>query len=491
MKPSRCMTAVLPVMFLVAAFAWPAHALMGLPPAAKADLRVLGCNRGALVFAFSVSGNATQTLCALDPRTGRELWRQGSSTHIWSALTTDDALYYEAGGTLYKRAITNGAVLWQTPLNALPVQEPALPFSFTRLGQATAARLLPSSLLPSSLRTRPTRTASQFHYTTPTFSGNSLLLARTGTAGSDCVVFHCFDDWLLLDPATGRLVKGGAGAPSGQIGAATLFEVNQGTGKVQIAVTEGKVVRPPACGATDGTRFDPADLTRSQSWLRHTDNRYRIFPFVGTNRDLVVLEDAPPRFTRLSTPAVTGKASGTWHFRPPHLLHLASRDSRYATADESSAPPLVELFDRAGHTSASFTPPAPKERTEWGLDWVGPSGGTSLCFNRWQAVSNGFGREPLADDLFVLQIPSLRLHRQIPIDPRPFVDGTRYAGREIHPAIEGTLVFVLTGSVTLPTMESAQLLYPLRIQAFDTSTGTLAWDKTEQVLVRRNATLRR
>src|SRR5262245_29192582 len=301
----------------------------------SAHFQLILCHCDALICSRYVSGDPVHHLFALDPRTGVALWRSMDSNRTWAAMADGRAVYHETGGTLFKRNLTNGVILWQTSLDSLPEQMPS--FSFLDLAERSYAKFVLGRSIPT-----PTR----LHYQAPILTGGKLLMVRSAWAGDGCVISRCFDDWRALDPATGRVLGGGAGQFKGQVGSAAVFQVRQ---RAAFAVQHGKQSNLHPFVVTSGEHLDAAQLV---TYYRPPTSHNSRQLFVDRDSSVLMFdEDRATSHVFLPQPFAHAKATGDC--RRTGLCILPRRTTRLTTRRVSRAGLSGSTFK--GNSSPAWT----------------------------------------------------------------------------------------------------------------------------------------
>jgi hypothetical protein len=186
--------------------------------------------------------------------------------------------------------------------------------------------------------------------------------------------------------------------------------------------------------------------------------------------------------TRLSSADLRSRASGNWKLLPNHLVHYLTRNHYYAAAGESKLPPTIDLFDTRGKLLSTWKASASSEPGVLGIDWTGPLGDKCVVFTGWRAMDSANSRQIATDDLLLFDIPTLRLRRVNKLGERPLIGGVR-SGRTFHTIAGCPYVFILTGDVTLYTMDAKTLPHELKVEAVDPASGQIIWCHREKVFL--------
>lgn len=449
-------------MVLFVAVELPSHGML-VPIEGRAELRILLATDSYVVCAVSVSGNPLDSVLAIEGRSGGVMWRTSASRVSKAGAGIDGMFWLIANDGIEKRSLSTGKVIWTSQLDSIPKQttEPRKSLKeraeelMEKIGIGDGSRAVTISAGSWC------QTPNSYRYSEPILTGSRVLLTREANWDSGgCVVMGCFEDWLLLDAATGKLVTGGSGGMFGKTYGTML--VGSRTGIFRVSRGDAEEIDISAL-----PRRSVVDARSASHYIEQLSSKESCaFELVTSVRDeMVYYDDRTRRMRAFALPKTRSEYQSQWVLMGSQLLRY-SQCSRH-DAPKTLTPMLwFELYDLDGKRLQEVEVPVSNE-TE-GLGWVNfvSKSADSVQFeHRGARIS--------------VAVPSLAVTSNRLIRPHL---GRSYGSEAMSPS--GDAIFETFGTTNFSKMPTVSFRYDLVLERRSPTNGGVRWRHVERVKVK-------
>jgi hypothetical protein len=424
-----------------------------VPMEGHATLDVLLVHGQTILCSKKVSGSEDE-LFALNSNTRTVQWRQEVKASGFTAVAeTNGAFYMFARDFLQKRDLQTGKLLWETRLDSIPQQKPALkPSLSTRVGPFG-------------------RTPNRYAYK-PVLSGSSLVVFREATRSSGCVIEGCFNDWLVFNRNTGKQASGGSGERLGEAGSSLLVDDVAGFGLIRNGQIQDLDIEE-----LNSSRFHnwfnyPARRSTQYSW-----NCRCVFKNWVTKMEEIFIYDEGKSETDAFKLPVVPDFQVNWVLLDSRVLRYAEcpaysprTDSGSAEEKRNGRAPWFELYDLKGKLIAKSEAGA-LTNEHWFYSFLGTSPKGKVLFH------DGKG-------CIVVETPSLRVTTSSASN-RTKGSESETSYTSWHMDRGSPHLYEVRGNTTIHKMTNSQMNHAFQIDAIEADTGQRIWEYIEPTTIKK------
>ncbi len=420
------------------------------------ELDVVTASDEFVLLSKSVDESPSHEIIALNARTGAFLWRDRVSGVI-SAGAGDSFVYLVANKELQKRTLASGKVEWRSRLNKIPQQGVTNSFGFEDMKEWAL------HLVGKGTRSKPD------HFICKILpSGGKVLIFRSAIDASDQ---PCFEDWVILDENSGRMVDGGKGDFAGQAGRTTLIAGEDGFSIFRDGLKRSLTNSPVKGEFSVRARSDRDPWTLADRCIFEVNEFEAVY-----RHSLVFFDGREDRFTSFPIPDTRPNFFAGW-------VLMASNVVRYAvmagnTGLESvptNNTPWFELYDFDGRLIAS----AEKD--------IGSTNHLLMAYRFRMGSCIHFENE---NTNYQLDVPSLNF--QALNNPAESGRGEKTKDGAISVRwwdssyTHGNTIYQIDGNIYVGDIDGNQLAHKITVTALDSDTQKPLWRHTEPVLIHKS-----
>jgi hypothetical protein len=442
---------------------------MLIPIDGYASLNIVLVSESTVVCSMTASGDPHWTLFALDARNGDLKWRaQTSNVLSRSSLVSSNTFLIITKDFLEKRSLATGKIIWSARLDVIPEQKTKPRMKLKDYAQQVLQKVgLSSGPTTVTFARLGGGMPNRYGYHEPVLTGLRILLNRNAYSGSGCVINRCFEDWLLFDAISGKLVGGGSGGILGRSGASTV--VGNYTGLFNIADGRTKELTDlVSAGRTYWYHF--TDRVSSGQLSLNDRCAFEIESSIGN--ELVQFDSRSGRMRTMPIPATRTNYQSAWVLLDQHILRY-SECLRYEVgrAESAAGTPWFELYDWDGNCTRSSEMPLGRSHSSWG--WI-----------RFVTRTHNDIVFDLDGHSFTVAVPSLTVSG-------PALPGRH--GTEPHRSFDepprlspfGNIRYESLGTTNIYKMLTDVAPHDLTVFARGSLTGSPLWKHMERVVIKR------